>query len=54
MSEEYEEILVYMDFNSKVEDDLFSVDKEFKIVGIDTDEPVLQLGNQVRKCFDHL
>lgn len=47
MSEEYEEILVYMDFNSKVEDDLFSTDKEFKIIGIDSDEPVLQLGNQV-------
>ena len=44
---EEEEILFYMDFNSKVEDDLFTPDKEFKIIGLQTNEPILQLGNQV-------
>uniref|UniRef100_A0A0A9XDJ8 General transcription factor 3C polypeptide 6 n=1 Tax=Lygus hesperus TaxID=30085 RepID=A0A0A9XDJ8_LYGHE len=47
--DEYEEqeVLVYMDFSSKIDDDLFSVEKEFKLIGLGSDTPVLQLANQV-------
>ncbi|XP_014270698.1 general transcription factor 3C polypeptide 6 [Halyomorpha halys] len=42
-----EDLLVYMDFNTKIEDVFFSSDKEFKIVGLESQKPILQLGNQV-------
>lgn len=45
--EEEEEILIYMDFNTKLDDNFFANEKEFKIIGLDEERPILQLGNQV-------
>ncbi|CAH1401928.1 unnamed protein product [Nezara viridula] len=44
---ESEDLLIYMDFNTKIEDVFFASDKDFKIIGLDSQKPVLQLGNQV-------
>lgn len=44
---EEEEILVYMQFDTKLDSDLLQSHTPFKIIGIDSDKPVLQLGNQV-------
>ena len=46
-SEEEEEILVYMQFDSKLDSDLLQPHTPFKIIGVDSEKPVLQLGNQV-------
>lgn len=48
-SEEWEEqeLLVYLDFNSKIDDDIIDMEKEFKIIGLDSDNPILQVSNQV-------
>lgn len=48
---EEEEILVYMQFDSKLDSDLLQPHTPFKIIGIDSEKPVLQLGNQV--CLTH-
>lgn len=44
---EVEEILVYMQFDSKLDSDLLQPHTPFKIIGVDSEKPVLQLGNQV-------
>ncbi|XP_034233631.1 uncharacterized protein LOC117640821 [Thrips palmi] len=44
---EEEEILVYMQFDSKLDSDLLQPHTPFKIIGVDSEKPVLQLGNQV-------
>ncbi|KAK3920235.1 General transcription factor 3C polypeptide 6 [Frankliniella fusca] len=44
---EEEEILVYMQFDSKLDSDLLQPHTPFKIIGVDSETPVLQLGNQV-------
>lgn len=44
---EEQEVLVYLDFGSKIDDDLLSLEKEFKLIGLESESPVLQLGNQV-------
>ncbi|BES93800.1 general transcription factor IIIC, polypeptide 6, alpha [Nesidiocoris tenuis] len=36
-----------MDFSSKLDDDLLSLEKEFKLIGLESNTPILQLGNQV-------
>nr|XP_014275992.1 general transcription factor 3C polypeptide 6-like [Halyomorpha halys] len=44
---ESEELLVHLDINTENEDVIFSSDQELKIVGLESQEPILQLGNQV-------
>ncbi|KAL1131546.1 hypothetical protein AAG570_011163 [Ranatra chinensis] len=38
-----------MDFNYQFDSSLLDADKEFKILGLDSDEPILQLGTLVFK-----
>lgn len=45
---EEEEILVYADFDTVVDNGIIQKDSKFKLIGLDTDEPFLKIGTQVR------
>lgn len=45
---EEEEILVYADFDSVLDEGLIKANTLFKVVALDSDEPFLQLGSQVK------
>lgn len=46
--EETEELLVYVEFDQVLDDEIFERSPAFKIIGLNSDEPYLQIDNQVR------
>lgn len=42
-----EEILLYADFDAVIDESMFQKDSLFKVIGLDSDEPFLQIGTQV-------
>lgn len=46
---EYEEVLVYADFDTVVDNGIIQKDSKFKLIGLDTDEPFLKIGAQVKQ-----
>lgn len=47
---EEEEVLVHVEFDCEVDSGMFNADLPFKIIGIDSQKPLMQVGNKVRKC----
>lgn len=45
---EIEEILVYAEFDALLEDELFDSGSTVKIIGLESHEPFIQIGNQVK------
>lgn len=45
--EETEELLVYIEFDQVLDDEIFERSPAFKIIGLESDEPYLQIDNQV-------
>lgn len=46
-SDEEQETLVYMDFNTKIDSNCFTPENDFKLIGLDEEKPILQFGRQI-------
>lgn len=46
---EEHDLLVHVDFDTRIDDECLENLKQFKLIGIETSEPILQIGDQV--CF---
>ena len=42
-----EEVLVYLSFDSILDSELLQPETPFKLIGLEEDQPILQLGSQV-------
>lgn len=50
-TDEEEELLIYADFDTVIEDGIFQNNTLLKIIALDSDEPFLQIGTQVSFKF---
>lgn len=49
--EETEELLIYVEFDQVLDDEIFERSPAFKLIGLNSDEPYLQIDNQVFQVF---